>query len=290
MEKSLAAALDYVPRWLDFQMRDWERPGLVVAVAERGRVVFERAWGHADLKRRIDLTPRHRFRVASHSKSFTAAGIMKLRERRKLHLDDPVGLHVHGLHRGVAAVTLQQLLSHSGGVVRDGRDSGQWQDRRPFLDADEIRADLADGTIIDPNTRFKYSNHGYGLLGMAIEAITGESYNRWIKREIVEAAGLEETEPDVPLKRGTPFLTYTNEAVLPFYIMHQTVLLVVGYLVLPWHIPDPAKWLVTAVISFAAVMAMYEFAVRRNNVLRVLFGMKVVPRRPPVGVLKPADG
>jgi len=90
MEKSLAAALDYVPRWLDFQMRDWERPGLVVAIAERGRVVFERAWGHADLKRGLELTPRHRFRVASHSKSFTSAGVLKLRERRKLHLDDPV--------------------------------------------------------------------------------------------------------------------------------------------------------------------------------------------------------
>jgi CubicO group peptidase (beta-lactamase class C family) len=205
MDRSLAAALDYVPRWLDFQMRDWERPGLVVAIAERGRVVFERAWGHADLKRGTELTPRHRFRVASHSKSFTAAGIMKLRERRKLHLDDPVGRHVEGLHRGVGAVTLAQLLSHSGGLMRDGRDSGQWQDRRPFLNAAELLADLAEGPTIDPNTRFKYSNHGYGLVGMAMEAITGEPYNRWIKREIVEAAGLEETEPDVPLRRGTPF-------------------------------------------------------------------------------------
>src|SRR5579863_8912870 len=152
MDRSLAAALDYVPRWLEFQMRDWERPGLVVAIAERGRLVFEQAWGHADLRRGVPLTPRHRFRVASHSKSFTAAGVMKLRERRKLHLDDPVGQYVDGLHREVASVTLAQLLSHSAGLVRDGRDSGQWQDRRPFLDAAEIRADLADGATIEPNT------------------------------------------------------------------------------------------------------------------------------------------
>ena len=47
--------------------------------------------------------------------------------------------------------------------------------------------------MIEPNTRFKYSNHGYGLLGLVIEAITGEAYAAWIRREIVEAAGLKET-------------------------------------------------------------------------------------------------
>ncbi len=51
----------------------------------------------------------------------------------------------------------------------------------------------------------KYSNHGYGLLGLIIKAITGEPYAKWIKREIVDAAGLKETTPDMPLKRGTPF-------------------------------------------------------------------------------------
>ena len=58
--------------------------------------------------------------------------------------------------------------------------------------------------IIEGNTRFKYSNHGYGLAGFVIEAITGEPYRTWIKREIVEAAGLDETLPDMPLPRGTP--------------------------------------------------------------------------------------
>jgi hypothetical protein len=59
--------------------------------------------------------------------------------------------------------------------------------------------------VIAPNTRFKYSNLGYGLLGQVIEAITGETYAAWIKREIVTAAGLEETEPDMPLADGIPF-------------------------------------------------------------------------------------
>ncbi len=70
------AALDYIPRWLDYQMRQSEQPGSVIAVAHKGRVVLERAFGQADITTRRALTPRHRFRVASHSKSFTAAGIL----------------------------------------------------------------------------------------------------------------------------------------------------------------------------------------------------------------------
>jgi CubicO group peptidase (beta-lactamase class C family) len=124
VEKWLGAALDYIPRWLEHQMRLSEQPGCVVAVADRGRVVFEQAWGHADLARNVALTPRHRFRVASHSKSFTSAGIMKMRETRKLSLDDPAGRYVSGLHPAVGKATIAQLLSHSAGIIRDGVDSG----------------------------------------------------------------------------------------------------------------------------------------------------------------------
>src|SRR5579872_6855247 len=127
VDRWLGAALDYIPRWLEFQVRQTELPGCVIAVAQRGRIVLERAFGYADLARGVALTPRHRFRVASHSKTFTAAGIMKLREQGKLTLDDRIGRHVDGLHVGVAKATIAQLLSHSAGITRDGVDSGQWQ-------------------------------------------------------------------------------------------------------------------------------------------------------------------
>jgi CubicO group peptidase (beta-lactamase class C family) len=182
MERWLGAALDYVPRWLDFQMQASQQPGCMIAIAYRDRVVLERAFGAANLDTGEALTPRHRFRVASHTKSFTAAGVMRLREMRKLKLDDSAGQFVGGLHRQVAEVTIAQLLSHTAGLIRDGDDAGQFLDRRPYYDAQELAADLRRAPIIDPGSRFKYSNHGYGLTGMIIEAITGEPYRTWIAR------------------------------------------------------------------------------------------------------------
>jgi glucan biosynthesis protein C len=77
------------------------------------------------------------------------------------------------------------------------------------------------------------------------------------------------------LNFGTPFLKYANEAVLPFYILHQTVLLCVGYYVVQWAIPDLLKWMIILVASFLFIMVLYEFLVRRFNVMRFLFGMKL---------------
>jgi D-alanyl-D-alanine carboxypeptidase len=193
----LTAALDYLPRWIEHQMRLTEQPGCAIAVAHKGKLVFEAAFGRADLSRGEVLTPRHGFRVASHSKTFTAAALMRLRELRRLQLDDPVGRHVDGLRADVGALTLAQLASHSAGLVRDGVDATQWSLQRPFLDEAALREGLRHAPTLTPGTRFKYSNHGYGVLGLAIEAVTGEPYADWVQREIVDASGLRETVPDV---------------------------------------------------------------------------------------------
>jgi peptidoglycan/LPS O-acetylase OafA/YrhL len=80
------------------------------------------------------------------------------------------------------------------------------------------------------------------------------------------------------LNFGRPALWYANEAVLPFYIMHQTVLLGVGYFVVQWAIPDLLKWAVITVISLLIIGVVYIVLVRRSNLLRILFGMKPLPR------------
>ena len=75
-----------------------------------------------------------------------------------------------------------------------------------------------------------------------------------------------------------PRLDYANEAVLPFYLLHQTVLICVGYFIVQWPIPDLLKWLLILVISFAFIMGLYEYLIRRINLIRFLFGMKTVPK------------
>jgi peptidoglycan/LPS O-acetylase OafA/YrhL len=82
------------------------------------------------------------------------------------------------------------------------------------------------------------------------------------------------------LNFSTPVLTYANEAVLPFYILHQTVLMVVGYFVVQWNIPALIKWVIIVLGSFPIIMLLYEFLVRRFNVMRFLFGMKPRPKPP----------
>jgi CubicO group peptidase (beta-lactamase class C family) len=198
----LPHAIAYVADWLGFQMRVSELPGSVLAVAHRGKLAYERAYGVADIGTGEALTPRHRFRVASQSKTFTTVGVMKLRDQRRLRLDDPVGMHVPDLHEGIAGVTVAQLLAHSGGVTRDGVDAGHWLERQPFLDAAGLDAELARPLVLAPNERFKYSNIGFGLLGKLIASVAGEPYNNWIAREIVAAAGLAETAPDMPIEGG----------------------------------------------------------------------------------------
>ncbi|TPQ34889.1 serine hydrolase [Bradyrhizobium guangdongense] len=205
MDAWLRPAIAYIAEWLDYQVTLARQPGCIIAIAHRGEIVAEHAFGVANLATGEKLTPRHRFRIASHSKSFTSAGIMKLREQKKLRLDDPVGQYVSGLNPRVAETTITQVLSHTAGLMRDGVDSGQFIDTRPYLNAKELMAELRMPVAIEPGTRFKYSNHGFGLLGLVIEAITGEPYPVWIKREIILPAGLRETEPNAPLPKGAAF-------------------------------------------------------------------------------------
>jgi len=85
------------------------------------------------------------------------------------------------------------------------------------------------------------------------------------------------------LNSNNRFLTYANEAVLPFYILHQTVIISIGFYVVQWNTGVGLKYLTISTTSFVAIMLIYELLVRRINVLRFLFGMRL--KRKPRAVL-----
>ena len=92
------------------------------------------------------------------------------------------------------------------------------------------------------------------------------------------------------LTERTAQLEYSDEAVLPFYILHQSVLVAVAHFVLQWGIPDVLEWAIVVVVSFIFIMVIYEYLVRRWNVTRFLFGMKRLPAQPTEGTTKPQLG
>ena len=78
------------------------------------------------------------------------------------------------------------------------------------------------------------------------------------------------------LNANHPLLAYANEAVLPFYILHQPVILIIGYFVIPLALPIAVKYLIIAPLAFGIVLGLYEYGVRRWNLARRVFGMKAL--------------
>lgn len=80
------------------------------------------------------------------------------------------------------------------------------------------------------------------------------------------------------LNRDSKFRKLANEAIYPFYLLHQPAIVVVGYYVVAWHIPLLLKALIITVLSFVIIILLYWFLIRRVNFLRVIFGLKIRPK------------
>ena len=210
-------AAAYFEQWVALRRRIDAVPGVQVAIVHDGELIAEFAHGMADLEAGTPLTTRHLFRIASHSKTFTATAIMQLAERGALRLDDHVGRWVPELADApVGAVTVRELLAHAGGITRDGRAADHWQLAVPFPDVDGLLAIATDDAqILARNERFKYSNVGYSLLGLIVAAASGQTYEAYVGEQIIDRLGLADTGPELPAGREAETPRATRHARSP---------------------------------------------------------------------------
>ena len=207
-EYALKRAADFLDSWLSLRAGQVDLPGFSIAVGYKDKVIFQGAYGLADIERGERLTPKHLFSISSQSKMLTATAVMQLVEQHKLALDGVVITYLPWLaqHRDKRHrdITLRQLLAHSSGMVRDGLDGDYWQLQRLFPNGQELQqAVLAADLAFDPDETLKYSNLGYGLLGQVIEAVTSTPYVEYVDRHIVKPFGLAlTTVPTVPVATG----------------------------------------------------------------------------------------
>ncbi|MGO1566921.1 MAG: serine hydrolase domain-containing protein [Brachybacterium sp.] len=136
-------------------------------------------------------------RIASMTKSFTAATLLALRDEGRLRLEDPVSTYLpeaagaFELAEDEREPTLRELLTMSAGLVTDN----PWGDRQEAMTREEFAAVLRDGLghVHRPGTGFEYSNTGYALLGRVIDEVTGGDYAGEIRRRFLEPLALGAT-------------------------------------------------------------------------------------------------
>jgi CubicO group peptidase (beta-lactamase class C family) len=209
--------------WIEGQIAYRGLPGIAVGVVSDQDLVWTKGFGYADVAAKVPMTPTTKFRMASHSKLFTATAIMQLREEGKLRLDDPVVKYLPWFKARPAGdddgtVTVEQLLSHSSGLQREAGD--HWTSYN-FPTSEELR-DLypAREAAFPPSVRWKYSNLAYSIAGMLIEQVSGERWADYVDRNIYKPLGMSASSVDqnvpglaVPYGRRMPDAT---REVLPF--------------------------------------------------------------------------
>ena len=203
----LVDACRYFDSWVAFRRHAERVPGVQAAVLHGEDVVLSTAHGVSSVATDEPLTDRHLFRIASHSKTFTATAIMQLVEGGLVRLDDTVGQWIPDLaESSISSVTVRELVSHAGGLTRDGADGDFWQLYRSFPDRSELlRVAGDDAAVLGRNERFKYSNIGFSLLGVIIEAASGQPYNAYVAEHIVGRLGLSDTGPEFDPSRASEF-------------------------------------------------------------------------------------
>lgn len=185
--------------WLQGQIAYRGLPGVVVGVVADQELVWSAGFGFADTQAKQPMTAATKFRMASHSKLFTATAIMQLREQGKLRLDDPVATYLPWFQVKRAAaddppITIAELLTHSSGLPRE---AGPHWTTYEFPTQEQLRSLTAERqAAFAPEVRWKYSNLAYSLAGMVVEAVSGERWADYVQRHIFQPLGMQASSVD----------------------------------------------------------------------------------------------
>lgn len=174
-------------------------PGLSIALTKDGRLVYAAGFGEADTSTGEEVNPSHLFRIASVSKPITAVAIMKLIEEGKLSLDQKVFGPDSLLgaryatppdKKKIESITVRQILAHTSGLPTN--DSGD-----PIMEKLDFTHDqLIDWALAtkalksNPGSVWAYSNFGYLVLGRIVEQVTGQSYEAYVRDNLLSPAGI----------------------------------------------------------------------------------------------------
>lgn len=173
-----------------------------VLVAEKGKVIYKKGFGMANMEWDIPNQPDTKFRIGSVTKQFTAALIMQLVEEGKIKLDAKMTDYLTDYRKDTGdKVTIHQLLNHTSGIP--SYTTGEFfrdKSRDPYSVSDFVKKFSSGDLEFEPGTKFAYNNSGYFLLGAIIEKVTGKTYAEVLQERIFDPLGMENSGYDLSAK------------------------------------------------------------------------------------------
>jgi serine beta-lactamase-like protein LACTB, mitochondrial len=171
-------------------------PGLSVAVGIDGDIVWAEGFGWANLENRTRVEPDTRFRIGGASMALTSAVVGLLLEKDRLKLDDEIQTYVPSFPKKQWPVRLRHLMGHLAGVRGDAGDEEPLSERcaKPV---DGLKR-FADSSLrFEPGTQFRYSTYGWVLVSAAVEAASDEPFFTFMRTQMFEPLGMDDTKPDL---------------------------------------------------------------------------------------------
>jgi len=168
-------------------------PGASVMVIKGGKVLYKRSYGLANLEEKTPSANNTNYRLASLTKQFTAMAIMMLVERGKLSYEDSLTALFPEFPTYGREITVRHLLTHTSGLI-DYEDVLPPDTTIPVKDRDVLQLlERQDHTYFSPGSKFRYSNSGYALLALIVEARSKISFAQFLKRNVFEPLHMNAT-------------------------------------------------------------------------------------------------
>jgi len=180
-------------------MKSHAIPGMSIAVVRRGHLAYSQSFGLANLEHSIAVTPRSPFKIASLTKPVTAISILQLVEAGRVSLDQPVSRYVSDLPDQWRRTTVRQLLGHTSGLpdyLRSPAWSWKHSWRLDLSHAEVVQMTAQAPIVFEPGRRMQYCNTNYYLLGMVIEAVSGQTYAEYVKEHLFRRLGMSDSRLD----------------------------------------------------------------------------------------------
>ncbi|MBC7911978.1 MAG: serine hydrolase [Pyrinomonadaceae bacterium] len=191
---------DKIKAFEDFvraQMATERVPGLSIGFI-KDDFMWVKGYGYADLENKIPAKAESAYRLASVTKPMTALAVLQLAEKGKINLDAEVQTYVPYFPKKPWPVTVRQVLGHLGGISHYKNPANELHIKENKTTREAIALFENFDLVAEPGTRYSYSSYGYNLLGAIIESASGKSYGEYMRENVWQPLGMNDTRMDNP--------------------------------------------------------------------------------------------